>query len=192
MRRLIPTRTLILALSVQRELGQNFQSTFFPTNYAQFNGDPADNPTFTRYFIFSYDDVVEGIDLLLESYWNLPQLANVPTAVALAQVSGIQDSPPTAGAPVPGPQASIALPSVVWTRFDADAAELFDPLASPSLSTTIEEFTMVGPGETWPTTGRNESDIRALLLRTVDLRYQLNFWAWDTAPDENAIIRWGC
>lgn len=173
----------------QRELGQNFQSTFFPTNYAQFNGDAADNPTFTRYFIFSIGDVAAGVDLLLESYWNLPQLANVPTAVALPQVPGTQNGLPTADTPVPGPLASIALPTVTWTRFDAATAELFDPAASPSLSTTAEVFTMTGPNQTWPTAGHNESDIRALLLRTVDLRYSLTFWAWDPAPDDNALKR---
>ena len=164
---------------LQRELGQNFQSTFFPTDYAQFNGDPADNPTFTRYFIFNVNDVIDGIDLLLESYWNLPQLASVPTEIARAA------NP--AAAPRPGSAADIPVPTVTWTRFEVDPSRLFDPSTSPSLATASEVVTIGGPGETWPTAGRNASDIRALLLRTVDLRYHLRFWAWDPVPDQDAI-----
>ena len=103
---------------------------------------------------------------MMETYWNLPKITSSPTAIALASDTLRNYRSDTL---TPQYSANIVSPKVSWTRFEAGTSDLFNPRAAPSLRVETEVVTMHGPGDTWPTAGRNESDLRDFLLRTVDL-----------------------
>ena len=124
--------------------------------------------------------------MLLDNYWTLPETANTP--IAVAQATSVNRSTTL----TPGPTATVALPTVSWTRYVASTADLFNSSVTPSLATATDVITIGSQVDTWPTAGLSESDLRELLLKTVNLHYTLEFWAWDQAPDDGVIVSRGC
>lgn len=147
---------------------QNFQNLFFPDSYAQYNGDSADNPTSTRYFIFTLDELRASVTLQYHQYWTLPFVAVTPVEIYSYDRGDALDTSPDAATPVLVPQ-----PHVLVSRFTASRSTLMDPTATPSLATETLTVPLADPDDIYPLTPHNDTQLREYLstLRTLTYVY---------------------
>lgn len=165
-----------------RTMGQDFGRVFFPDDYAQYNGDAADNPQ-NRYFLFELDDFNSSVQLMMQRYWALPQISLTPTEVALPAGSG----PDPVSLPLP-------LPTVFRTRLVANPRTLFDPAAHPSMDTTVDSYAMQSSADVYPFSAglQNASDVKAYMAQTLTLTYDLRLRLHDPIPDDDPFHARAC
>lgn len=177
---------------------QNFNRVLFPDDYAQYNGDDADNPQ-DRFFLFTGDEVRSSIQLMMSRYWALPQLGLAPIDIAISSL--LQQG--SGGGNVT--LNDLPYPTVTYTYIQPASSgdssssgssgsldSLFSPTAPFPLSTATASVVMANESYVFPVSGRDQEGMRSFFANLVSLTYDLRMRVHDPLPDASFITARAC
>ena len=173
-----------------RTLGYNFHTIFLPDDAGRFTGDPEDNPTGTRVFLFSPADFEECVSTMLSRYWSLPSIAMLPVEVAAPRVDLTAPPHGRRSNPFTDAAGDLPPPEVTYAHYEDDDGIILSPSGVPfGLTTVTDVFSLLSPADTFPIDDYpNGTALRGFFTTLITLRYALPFrvWAAGSGPASSA------